>query len=140
MSAAYFINNTTKSECAYVKNTGTYTLEIETVVTKVCQMKKWDTSDTVIVMLMDSKNMTRYIYKDNRFELCFKEDSKYDFIEIETDENEVCEDNYNFDEEYDEDEYEIEDDYYDERDDYDERDYDCGYGYEDEFYECCDIY
>jgi hypothetical protein len=138
MSTAYFFNNETKNESVYVKNIGTYTLGIEVIANKILHMKKWETSDTVIIMLMDSKGMSRYIYKDNRFDLCFKEDSKYDMIEIETDENEcykseIGEDDY--DEDYD-DEYDEYDDY-DERD-YDERDYDGGY--EDEFYECCDIY
>lgn len=135
MCAAYFFNNETKNESVYVKNTGTYTLEIETVASKVLQMKKWDVKDKIVIMLMDSNKMSRYIYKDNRFELCFNEDSKYDAIEIETHDDDMSND----DELYDEDEY----DEYDEMDDYDERDYDerdYDNGYEDEFYECCDIY
>ena len=139
-SSNYFLNNETKNECVYVKNTGTYTMEIQSLVSQVCGIKKWEKSDKVIILMMDSTNMTRYIYQDEKFNICFKEDSKYDVIEIETNDNEIVED---FDcgccSDYDEDDYDEDyfnedyDDRYDEREDYDG-------GYEDEFYECCDIY
>lgn len=143
-SSTYFLNNETKNECVYVKNTGTYTMEIQSLVSQVCGMKKWEKSDKVIILMMDSKSMIRYIYQDENFNICFAEDSKYDVIEIETDSNEVI-DNEDCDcgccSDYDEEEYDEYDldEEYDDR--YDEReDYDGGYGYEDEFYECCDIY
>lgn len=143
-ASTYFCNNETKNECVYVKNTGTYTMEIRNLISQVCEIKKWEKSDKVIILMMDSQNMTRYIYQNGRFDICFNEDSKYDMIEIETDENDVdndcgccSEDEYDlYDEDYDFDEdY---DDRYDERDD-DDGGFSYG-GYEDEFYECCDIY
>lgn len=142
-ASTYFFNNETKNECVYVKNTGTYTMEIENVISQVCEMKKWDKNDKVIIMIMDSQTMTRYIYQNGRFDICFKEDSKYDMIEIETDKNDIVNDCGCCSEEdvdlYDED-YDFDEDY-DDR--YDERDDDGGFsygGYEDEFYESCDIY
>lgn len=140
MANAYFFNNETKTECIYVKNTGTCQMEVDALVRRVCQEKKWESSDRVIVMLMNSENLMTYLYQNNKFVICF--DTKYDCMEIVTHSAEIEEDNFNYDnydsEDYDEyNDYDIEDDRYDERDDY-------GYGYdggyEDEFYECCDVY
>ena len=144
MANAYFFNNETKDECIYVKNTGTYQLEIDTLVRRICQSKKWETSDRVIVMLMNTQNLVTYVYQNDKFDFLISKESKYDCIEIESNEVEIQEDN--FDSENDSEDYSEYDDYnydmdlYDDR--YDERDDDYGYdgGYEDEFYECCDMY
>lgn len=144
MANAYFFNNETKDECIYVKNTGTYQLEIDTLVRRICQSKKWETSDRVIVMLMNTQNLVTYVYQNDKFDFLISKESKYDCIEIESNEVEIQEDNFDYEndsEDYSEyDDYNYDMDLYDDR--YDERDDDYGYdgGYEDEFYECCDMY
>lgn len=136
MANAYFFNNETKNEQTYVRNTGTCMLEIQNVVERICYEKKWDSKDKVIIMLMNTENLVTYIYQNGKFDFM-----KNDIIEIESyDEDVYSEKDIEYESEYDDyyDEYNDED-VYDDR--FDERDdYDTGYGYEDEFYECCDIY
>jgi len=142
MTAAYFFSNETKDEFVYVTDVGSHTLEFKTIAEKICKMKKWETTDKVVMMLMNSSNLTKYVYQNKKFDLMYNKEPKYDWIEIEVDEDEIesccsecCEeydsdyDDYDFDDIY--------DDRYDERDDYDDG---YGYGYEDEFYESCDLY
>ena len=140
MANAYFFSNETKNECVYVKNTGTYLLEVESLVVRICQSKKWDSNDKVIIMFMNSQNLITYLYQNNKFEILRNKDTKYDCIEIESNEVEIEEDHDDdYYEDYDDyDDYDIDahDDRYDERDD---DDYGSG-GYEDECYECCDMY
>ena len=141
MTAAYFFSNETKNEFVYVTDVGSYTLELKTIAERICNMKKWDTTDKVVMMLMHFNSITKYVYQNKKFDLMYNKDSKYDWVEIEVNENEIenecCDECCNDD--LDEDEYDEFDDIYDDR--YDERDdYDDGYGYEDEFFESCDIY
>jgi len=136
MANAYFFNNETKNECVYVKNTGTYLLEVESLVVRICQSKKWDSNDKVVIMFMNSQNLITYLYQNKKFDILKNKESKYDCIEIESNEVEI-EDDYEDYDDYDDD-YDIDayDDRFDERDDDD-----YGYGeYEDECYECCDMY
>lgn len=141
MTTAYFFSNETKNEFVYVTDIGTYTLELKTIAERISNTKKWDTSDKVVMMLMNSSSLIKYVYQNKKFDLMYDSDPKYDWIEIEVNEDEIeneCDSDYDDDYEYDDD-YDIEfDDRYDERDYYDD---DGGsYGYEDEFYECCDLY
>ena len=151
MSSVYFFSNETKNEFVYVNNVGTYSMDIENIVETICQKKKWEVSDKVIIISIDGKRMGSYCYQNKFFS--FENNPKYELVELETNEHEVAdeeveyeeyEDNdsdYNYeeieDDSYDSDyNYEdIEDDRYDDRDDYDE-----GNGYEDESFECCDMY
>lgn len=140
MTAAYFFSNETKNEFVYVSDLGSHTLEFKTIAERICNMKKWDTTDKVVMMLMDSSSLTKYVYQNKKFDMMYNKDPKYDWVEIEVSENEIeneCDESC--DECYNEEEYDEFDDIYDDR--YDEReDYDDGYGYEDEFFESCDIY
>lgn len=138
MSSVYFFSNETKNEFVYVNNVGTYSMEIENIVETICQKKKWDVSDKVVVIpLNDTRtfsgiqlNDKHYCYQNKIFSMDYKNNPKYEWLEIETDKE--SKDNY---EDYDDYNYEdIEDDRYDERDDYDN-----GNGYEDESFECCDM-
>lgn len=140
MTAAYFFSNETKNEFVYVTDVGSYTLELKTIAERISNMKKWDINDKVVMMLMNSSSLTTYVYQNKKFELSYDSDPKYDWIEIEVSEEEIeseCDSNCDDDYEYDDD-YDVEfDDRYDERDDDDGY---SGYGYEDECYECCDLY
>lgn len=142
MTAAYFFSNETKNEFVYVTDVGSHTLEFKTIAEKICKMKKWETTDKVVMMLMNSSNLTKYVYQNKKFDLMYNKEPKYDWIELEVNEEEIddeccecCESDI-YDDEYDDYDFDdVYDDRYDERDDYDD-----GYGYEDEFYESCDIY
>jgi hypothetical protein len=141
MSRVYFFSNETKNEFVYVSNVGTYSMEIETIVETICQKKKWEASDKVVIISQDGKRMSSYCYQNKIFSFFdFKNNPKYEWVEIETNEDEICNEESmrfeDYDEDYDDYNYEdIEDDRYDERDDYNE-----GNGYEDESFECCDMY
>jgi hypothetical protein len=138
MSRVYFFSNETKNEFVYASNVGTYSMEIETIVETICQKKKWEASDKVVIIPLDGKRMSSYCYQNKIFSFDFKNNPRYEWVEIETNEDEICnEESTGFDNDYDSDyNYDdIEDDRYDDRDDYDE-----GYGYEDESFECCDMY
>jgi hypothetical protein len=138
MSRVYFFSNETKNEFVYASNVGTYSMEIETIVETICQKKKWEASDKVVIIPLND-SMISYCYQNKRFQIEYKDNPKFEWIEIETNEDEICnEESTGFDNDYDSDynQYdEIEDDRYDEWYDYDE-----GYGYEDESFECCDMY
>lgn len=140
MANVYFFNNQTKTDCVYVRNTGKCSLDINVLVDRVCKEKKWEASDKVIIMLMNTENLVTYIYQNGKYDIVTSDES---CMEIETNEEIYEEEDDNFN--YNEDDYEdyMEDYDIDEMDDrYDEREDDYGYdgGYEDEFYECCDIY
>lgn len=143
-SVAYFFSNETKNECVYVKDVGSYKFEMDVMAEKICHIKKWDASDKVIIMLLNTSSMVKYIYQNKQFIISNEHNEKYDSIEIEIDEDDIMECNDCGSDCYDEYDYDLDDlgdidDIYDDR--YDERDDDDGgYGYEDEFYECCDIY
>jgi hypothetical protein len=113
-------------------------MEIENIVETICQKKKWEASDKVVIIPLND-SMISYCYQNKRFQIEYKDNPKFEWIEIETNEDEICNEESNgFDNYYDSDynQYdEIEDDRYDEWYDYDE-----GYGYEDESFECCDMY
>jgi hypothetical protein len=137
MPSVYFFSNETKNEFVYVNNIGTYFMEIEHIVEAICQKKKWEASDKVVVIPLNDTRMFSYCYQNKVFSIDYKNNPKYEWFEIETNEDEICnEEATGFEDDYDSDyNYEdIEDDRYDERDDYDE-----GNGYEDESYECCDM-
>jgi hypothetical protein len=139
MTTAYFFSNETKNEFVYVTDIGSYTLEFKTIAERILNMKNWDTTDKVVMMLMNSSSLTKYVYQNKKFTLTYDSEPKYDWIEIEVGEDEIeteCESYYNEDYEYDDYDVEMYDDRYDERDDDDGG----SYGYEDEFFESCDIY
>ena len=147
VSIVYLFRNETNNECVYVNNVGK--LEIESIVETICQKKKWEASDKVIIIAHD-KRMGLYCYQNKdkcMGRYCYQMKtmcSKYEWIEIETkDEDE--DDDYKYDDYKDDDheDYDYEYDKYDEIDEddrYDERDDYEGNGYEDEFYESCDMY
>jgi hypothetical protein len=141
MSIVYFFSNETKNEFVYANNIGTYIMEIKNIVETVCQKKKWEVSDKVVIIQLDGKRMTSYCYQNKIFSVDYKNNPKYEWIEIETNEHEICnkDESMCFEEytaEYDYDEYNFEEIEYDR---YDDR-YDYNDGYEDESFECCDIY
>jgi hypothetical protein len=134
MSSIYFFSNETKNEFVYVNNSGTYYMEIENIVETICQKKKWEASDKVVVIQLNDTRMFSYCYQNKIFSIDYKNNPKYEWFEIETTEDNY-EDYENY-ENYDDYNYDdIEDDRYDDRDEYD----DCN-GYEDESFECCDMY
>lgn len=139
MANAYFFNNETKNEQTYVRNTGSYMLEVPNLVERICNEKKWDAKDKVIIMFMNAENLVTYIYQNGKFDI----KASNNIIEIESYEEDMYSDNdIEYGNQYDESDY---DDYYDEEiydDRFDDDRYDDDYdnGYEDEFYECCDIY
>ena len=149
VSIVYLFRNETNNECVYVNNVGK--LEIESIVETICQKKKWEASDKVIIIAHD-KRMGLYCYQNKdkcMGRYCYQMKtmcSKYEWIEIETKDEDEDEDDEDEDDDYKDDDHEDydyeydkydeidEDDRYDERDDYE------GNGYEDEFYESCDMY
>jgi hypothetical protein len=138
MSSVYFFNNETKNEFVYVNNYGTYSMDMDKIAEYICNTKKWEVTDKVVIIPLNDKRIVSYCYQNKKFQIeytLYKDNPNW--IEIETNEDEVFNSEEVDYEDYDSDyNYEdIEDDRYDDRDDYDE-----GNGYEDESYECCDIY
>lgn len=125
--ANYLFINETLNKKVYVKDIGSYLLDVDKVIDFVYEKNKWAENDKIMFIIL-GENAVSYDIKGNKIDL-YKYD---DYIEINVDASEVNDidgtySDYDYDEVYD--------------DRYDERDEDCySNGYEDECYECCDIY
>ena len=115
----YFFNNETKSEFTYFRESFCPSIqELKLIIDNIYEIKKWDVKDKVVIFI-NSLDPECYVYQDEKFE---QKDIDDDDISDDEDED----DNEDFIDEY------LDDDRYEES-------FLTG-GYEDEFYECCDIY
>lgn len=122
----YFFNNETKSEFTYFRESFCPSLqELKLIIDNIYEIKKWDVKDKVVIFI-NSLDPECYIYQDGKYEQKDIED------DIDEDASDVSEE----DSSDDIDEYYVSDD----MDDRYEESFLTGGGYEDEFYECCDIY
>ena len=90
----YVVMNESRCECVYVRNSGTYEMSIKSIVELVCKRRCWAECDRIVVMPLE-KNMSSsvcYIYENKVYKVeCNNE--RNEWIEIETNEEEVYESN-----------------------------------------------
>ena len=132
----YYIRNESSNVDMYVSDIGKYYMNIDKLIEFIVRLKKWDKKDSLLIIPLGEKCTFSYSINGDNIKV-----NHFDFIEVYMDEDEVilsdeCEDDdYEDYDEYGYNEDDIYEDRYDERDDYDD-----GYGYEDESFECCDLF